>query len=258
MSRNFSAFIIAVNGKVRNNQLVDALKETNQFTSIKIIRAATPKSLSEEYILSQKFISKFILGREISETEIAVKASHENVYRMAQALHCDEAVIFEDDAQIINPKKLMNAIKISPKSSIASITTYYSPVWSIWFRSSKGIKAIIPPAGAVAYKINKEAMDVALEKSSYGVADWPTWSKKVKFYLVEDSGIDHLAGNSYLEHDVNIQNRLSRDSFFWQFRKFDRDQFLFRFWFPIVWKFFISFYVFLGKRAKGDNRSIII
>ena len=258
LSSNSFAFIIAVDGNIRNSKLIETLEEAGLFENLEIIEADTPSNLSPAYISRQKIYSKLIFGREISEVEVAVKCSHEKAYRRALSLGCNEVFIFEDDAVIVNQKKFAKAVKSDAKSMSATITTYYSPVWSIWYRSKKGIKGLIPPAGAVAYKINIQAIKIALSDASYGVADWPTWSRKVHFNLVENSGIEHYDGNSYLDHEKDILNNSTKKLSLNDLRNLDSNQFLFRILYPFLWKFLVSLQVLLRRRAKGDKRSIII
>ena len=250
-----------MNGKVRNPQLINQLNSLKFFTKIIIIDAETPSSLEFSYLNFEKSISSRIIGRNISDTEIAIKESHAKCYKEAKKLRSKKIFIIEDDAEIVDALKFQTALLNSPTNSKAEIFSFYSPDWSVWKISGDYWRALFPPAGAVAYLINEAAIDLALSNPSFGLADWPIWARKIDFYLNTDSGVSHKSSESY--PGIERQSHIDR-SFAWSLRLrnlkhgFRFDSFLVSIWYPIVWKLSTLYACIFFRRKFYSKESVFL
>lgn len=254
------AVVIAVEGKPRSTSLVSDLEVMGVFDRVDVIEAVTPKTLSNEFIDNQQRGSFLIFSRWISQTEVATKASHAKAYQLAYETGYDYLSVFEDDAVITEKNKFQVNLNYRKSSTEHLIYTYYSPKWSLWKKTSKGIKSIFPPPGAVAYTINRVTMLRALSEISFGVADWPTWSRNVKFYLIDNSGIAHLESESFNEasrsrckkHQLSFGVRFKNLLF-----NLTYNSLYFSIFVPLAWKIAILTAQVMRKRKKNDENRII-
>jgi hypothetical protein len=254
-----NALIIAVDRKLRNKKLLSDLKELNFFEKIDILKAVVPENLEVDFIAKQKLESGKMLFRSISDAEVATKESHRFAYEYSLSTGTESTFIFEDDAIIKNKKELLQSLRNLEKFSKPTIVSFYSPYWSIWFKHKKRIKSLFPPAGAVAYIINRSAMEKSQSPSSYGLADWPNWASEVCFLLNPIDCIDHLnlGSNLELSRSVIKNQKISTLEKFFKFLKAPlksgRESVLY----PLLWKVLVRLLELSGKRLKGDNRRII-
>jgi hypothetical protein len=100
-------------------------------------------------------------------------------------------LILEDDARLINFECLEDFYKsqiLNMKSEplICSLFRglYGIPsLWARWSNNSKVTRLIKPSTGTVAYFMNDAARDLILSQTQLiGVADWPLWIHKLKYY----------------------------------------------------------------------------
>ena len=199
IEQKYVALIIALDGKLRNSRLIYQLEESNIFLSIEVVKGLWPSDLDPGFLYEQKRNASQIYGREITEIEIAIKESHELAYRRALHLGLERVLIFEDDALISSQDSFVNSMREITRVESPTIWTLYSPDWSVWIRRKTHTQSAFPPPGAVAYLINRMAMISATQEDSLGIADWPTWSRRVDFFLVPNSGVSHAPEGSYAE-----------------------------------------------------------
>lgn len=257
---DLTVLVIAVRGEIRNPLLLSKLRQTEIFSRIHVIESETPGTLLPTFVSDQVQKSSYLLSRHISPTEIAIKASHEKAYKYAFENHLREVLILEDDVEIDDLERFKRACLSFSLPNAPTIVTLYSPNWSIWIRNGRALRSIIPPASAVAYRINWSAVRVALEQPSYGVADWPSWSTKISFYLVEKTGITHPPGDSYVE--VGRENSIGKRSkkfavMYKVLRKPSTQLFYFSIWVPFVWRGTVLVARILKFRGPNDNRAFI-
>ena len=192
--------IIAVGGMPRNSLLTMQVKAALPDSDVFVIDAITPSliSTSELSILVEK--SSTLLGRKIGKQEIAVMLSHRKCYEFFQESESGYLLVLEDDVVLNNAYFDCSDILNLLQRQKPIIISLYSPKWSIWKRTHSGLQAKIPPAYAAAYFINKESIRLALEANPLGLADWPPWAIKIKFYLRDYFSIGCLENNSFLEN----------------------------------------------------------
>jgi len=254
------ALIIAVGGEPRNPKILQQLIETSTFVEIEIFRAITPEDLEPDVLRFQIMQSSALLSREITEKEVATKLSHEQAYRYAKLKNWTNLMIFEDDVEIRSTLELKNRIEKLKEFEKPVIYSFYSPSWSVWRRNEKGLISLIPPPGAVAYIINGVAIENAITGRSFGLADWPTWSRKTNFYLVENSAIDHVQNESLLE--IEREKSKSYQSSFAirsvrAVRSLSSDTIYFTLVYPAIWKIAHTIQYLFGLRKKSDHSRII-
>jgi GR25 family glycosyltransferase involved in LPS biosynthesis len=257
---NHLAIVIAVDGKPRNAELISDLEAMKVFDQVIILNAITPITLDRNYISTQQKRSSAILSRRISPTEVAIKASHAMAYKLAYDKGYDFLSVFEDDTLITEKRKFIENISTVRNSTKYLIYTYYSPKWSVWRKTPKGIRSIYPPPGAVAYTINRAAMLRAISKVSFGVADWPTWSRKITFYLLENAGVEHLGTYSF-NSDPNSYHKNNKLTIGAKLRNlvvnFSYNSIYFSIFVPLTWKLAIVASKFTDKSRKQKELKII-
>jgi hypothetical protein len=76
-----------------------------------------------------------------------------------------------------------------------------------------------------------------------GLADWPIWSKKISFKLVENSGITNIQTKSFVDYDRKISKLFKT-----KFRSIFNFKYLIKvpvpdrirhiFYYPVIWKIY--------------------
>ena len=191
--------IIAVGGQPRNSRLPLQAKNALIDSEIVVIDAITPTIIQPKELMSLIHTSSKLLGRRIGAQEIAVMLSHRKCYEIFQHSSKKYLFVLEDDVEINS--KYIDSIDVlnllcTNKSTVVSL---YSPKWSVWEHTRLGLRAKIPPAYAAAYFMNIESIELALSYKPVGLADWPPWAIKTRFYLKTYLDITCLEDNSLLE-----------------------------------------------------------
>ena len=191
--------IIAVNGRPRNSRLLKHAKYALMKSEVVVINAITPTKLHPKELSNLINASSKLIGRRIGEQEIAVMLSHRKCYEFFQQSSKKYLLVLEDDVVIndlyVDIVDVLNLLQ-TPGPTVVSL---YSPKWSIWKHTNLGLQAKIPPAYAAAYFINTESIDIALSSKTLGLADWPPWAIKTRFYLRNYFAITCPENNSFIE-----------------------------------------------------------
>ena len=261
--QEITVYIIALNGKPRNANLLKQIRTIFTENQIEIVDAITPNQMDQDYLLEVSGLGSTVLGRQISKVEIAVTQSHRKCYELAITKNSAMALIFEDDVDIIDTDKLQKTLVEHKDSVLPVISTLYTPMWGIWKYSLENFWAVIPPAYACSYLINLSAMQIALENESIGLADWPIWSEKIYFQLVVNDVINQINTESTIEkfRRLSIEDRM-KFSLFYFFRALHalgtKTYLLQRIYYPYLWKKYLIKEVKAGNRKKTDNSSIFL
>ena len=239
------AFIIAVDGIPRNPKLVYALENSKFISNVEMVPAQT--LLNTDPLILSKLVSasQILLGRKVSPIEGCISLSHAKAYMIAKSFGEFSYLICEDDAEIQNPIQFEKALASLVISSSPEIYTFYSPNWAIWKKRNSIYEALFPPPYASFYLINNSALNLAVEKMQHyvGLADWPIWSKKISFKLVENSGIINIETKSFADHDRRI-SKLFKTKFrsIFNFKYLIKVPVLDRIrhviYYPIIWKMY--------------------
>lgn len=238
----FGIFIISVENKVRNPDLPKQAVKFWSEAKVELITAVTPKDISQDLLCYLSEESSALLGRRVSDFEIAVAQSHRKCYEMANDMGYSKLLILEDDVHISNEFIISKTDLERLNESNNIIISLYAPKWSLWVNRKGKTAALYPPAYAAAYLINRNGINFALSHESLGLADWPTWSSKFKFYLTSGEQFDTVVTNSYLEADrqkskieKSRKDLLARKKYKSQNIK-EVDIFKYKFLYPLLWK----------------------
>ena len=243
LNLQISSYIIAVDSIPRNSSLISDLDLIKGIYHHEVISAITPSTILESVLKKRLICGQLLLGRKVTPTEVCVTESHRKCYKNALLQGAEIALLVEDDVVIQDQKYFEGVIESIVPTSRPTIWTFYSPAWSLWRKTGLDKKAIIPPAYAACYLINKEAMEIAVAHESVGVADWPSWAKQIDFILVERSGIAISETDSLLEIDRKIAKLSTRPFKSLASQQFKKsvpfvDRFRNIVFYPLMWKVF--------------------
>lgn len=176
------------------------------------------------------------IGRSPLLGEIACALGHLKIYKAFSDLNLDWALVFEEDANIIDIDCLVKHAQavLSFNITAPSIISLYSEYPYInrycknKFRKSEFVKIPFAPWNTVAYFINKSAANLFInsqEPLKY-LADWPyVSSKEICFFVVETHLIMHGNSDRVSTIDstrglriVNTSNRFAIWTGLWYFK----------------------------------------
>jgi hypothetical protein len=238
-------FIIAVDGIPRNPKLVRTLRNSKFISDVEIISAQTILNTDPLILNDLITASQVLLGRKVSTIEGCISLSHAKTYMIAKSFGEDSYLICEDDAEIQSLMQFEKALKSLVISSSPEIYTFYSPNWAVWKKKNSIYEAKFPPPYASFYLINNSALNLAVEKMHHhvGLADWPIWSKKISFKLVENSGIINIEAKSFADYDRGISKLFKT-----KFRSIFNFKYLIKvpvsdrirhiIYYPVIWKIY--------------------
>jgi len=240
---NLKIKIIAVDGVLRNPDLLSNLSEHFALESIQVVNAVKPADFQSEELNDLVNISSFVIGRRVTQTEVAVMFSHQKCYALASEEGCDFLIVLEDDVEIMNDARIANLLTVLPDSEVPTIWTFFKSHWSAWYMEGKETVASFPPPCAAAYMMNKTALRHSLKEKSIGLADWPVWSFGIKFKLIENAGFVLLDTPSYIEKER--EKRILESSILALLKKKKPSQlisrkwpFIFRVLIPLKWRYY--------------------
>jgi hypothetical protein len=240
---NLKIKIIAVDGVLRNPNLLSELSEHFDLECIQVVNALKPDDFESEELNELVNISSFVIGRKVTRTEVAVMFSHQKCYALASEETCDFLMVLEDDVDVMNDSQIRNLLAVITDNEIPTIWTFFKSHWSAWHKEGKDTVASYPPPCAAAYVMNKAALHNALRDKSIGIADWPIWSFGIKFKLIENSGFVLIDTPSYIESDR--EKRILESSLLALLKKKKTSKlisrkwpFIFRVLIPIKWRYY--------------------
>ena len=165
-------------------------------------------------------------------------------------------MVLEDDV-LINDKNIEGSdiLKLLEMKK-AAVISLYSPSWSIWRITKLGLEAKAPPAYAAAYFINRQGTQLALSYKALGLADWPPWSIKTKFFYRSCLAVTCLQNESFLEevrrHDKQVKLKYALFKSLpceikrsWQVR--------FIVIYPLRWKLYKFIRILLSLRSSNER-----
>ena len=201
--------VIAVDGIPRNSALLSALKSLNLSLEPEVIKACTPDTVDSELLEEKRKSSTFLLSRKVGNTEICIMLSHYKAYQYALFNEIDLLYVFEDDVVFKDSSQIESSLRAEIVMGKPCITLFYSPFWSIWVNLERKWRAVILPPYASAYAINRDALQLGVNKTPAGLADWPTWTKKSYFYCNPSENIECMSYESLVEQERK-KNKLIR------------------------------------------------
>ena len=183
--------ILSLEDELRNPDLIESLHSAfpNFELHVEIFRGSDGRVIDcTEDPLINATASRRILGRDLTSSEAACMLGH---HRMQNDYFSGWLLILEDDARLINFEGLEDFYKsqIRNMDSGPVICSLFrglhglSSLRARMFGSSKVTRLIKPSTGTVAYFMNDSARDlISSQDQLIGVADWPLWINKLKFY----------------------------------------------------------------------------
>lgn len=255
-----SAVVIAVDGIPRNSSLLSALKSLNLSLEPEVIKACTPDTVDPELLEEKRKSSTFLLSRKVGNIEISIMLSHYKAYQYALSNDIDLLYVFEDDVVFKDSSQIESSLRAEIEMGKPCITLFYSPFWSIWANLGKKWRAVILPPFASAYAINRDAMQLGVNKTPSGLADWPTWTKKSYFYFHPSENIECMSYESMVEQERK-ESKLIRSYrlLFWknpyksQFSKCE--QLTYSVMDPFIWK---TINLIMNREDRKSNKTIYL
>ena len=189
-------FVIALDKSPRNPKIFEQIERYIPDADIRLIAGLTPAQIPNEKIFQYQVAAQRLLGRSVTPEEIACSLSHNLAQRTAANTNSSSTFIFEDDAYISGNQNIESFLVDPSMGFRPTVVTFYGGKWSIWMHARDGARALIPPAGAVAYWLNMNALKIVASRDPIGLADWPTWSSDVVFRLSHSLEVECLEGPS--------------------------------------------------------------
>lgn len=198
-----SISVITPDGTLRNQRLksqLEILVKRFSFLTEFIFHGVDGRSgVFEGFDKINQTTNLTIIGRELTTTEGACLFSHRNAYKKNDS---DWLIVIEDDMEIVSLENFATLI-----GSMKTFWEVTQPTILLFYVGKNGLiprfrsfalgkvdfyKVLKIPTTTRAYAINILAREVAIQDLDYiGTADWPTWSKKVNFYLTTEKIFIH-------------------------------------------------------------------
>lgn len=238
------ALVLTADGIVRNSNLAASLEERGfKVTIVNGIK------FNPRIMLKAPITFPSLMKRELNQAELCTIITHRRALQIAN--NSGEPTIFlEDDCSIGTDFTLKKCLALykKMKTETPTVCSLYFKSWNILLNNHKIENALrpllIPPAGAVAYMANVEAIRKMLDSNIDASlpADWPIAALKFDFVLPKGDFI-HLNNElGSLIGDRSINK--SSGKFEILFPKSSRHAlylFKFRIAFPILWKLYSKF-----------------
>ena len=139
----------------------------------------------------------FITGSQLSPGEIGCYMSHQLVYETMVKHEISQALVLEDDANIVGSLNDLKEQLAHCKESDFDLVSFYGQGGAIYFgNTTKTIySALVPPVSTLAYWISlRGARILQNDRRISGTADWPLQIAKVKVGAIKLKLIEHSEG----------------------------------------------------------------
>jgi len=256
--------VIALDSAPRNPKLLEQIRTFIPDPEIRLIRGLTPSQIPISEMYRYKDAAESLLGRNVSPEEIACSLSHNYAQKIAAQTKSKSTFIFEDDADIKANRNIEDFLTKQSLGSKPTISTFYGKKWSIWLFAGAGVRALIPPAGAVAYWINSSALDVIDKRDPIGLADWPTWSSRIAFLLSDSIEVRCIEGPSTVRLVSQAScNHVKKNRWFLNSRKsklspLSCDVLRYRYLYPLLWKALTKIQRMISGKSDVSDHSIYL
>lgn len=207
-------FIISITGFKRISastlQLIQSVeKHGGQVHWVGDKKSDREKSLNNEFE-----IAEFITGGPISSGEIGCLLNHQEVYKKIINLNLPNAIVIEDDANlVVSYSELMTIIDECEKSRFDLINFNSSIGGVLRGKINDNIfKSLVPCLSAFSYWISISGAKALLAKQFYlGLADWPLSIFSIKSAATIKNIFEHGDGSSLIGPtlDENAHKRIN-------------------------------------------------
>jgi GR25 family glycosyltransferase involved in LPS biosynthesis len=139
----------------------------------------------------------FITGGQLSPGEIGCYMSHQLVYETMVRQEISQALVLEDDANIVGSLSDLKEQLAHCKESDFDLVSFYGQGGAIYLRNRTNTiySALVPPVSTLAYWISlRGAKILQTERQITGTADWPLQIAKVKVGAIKLKLIEHSEG----------------------------------------------------------------
>jgi hypothetical protein len=181
----FSSCIAVVVGDVPYRSA--SLEGTLAAGGLPIVRcpAVTPNASNDSHQCDQD-LCRVLYGRRLEGGEIGCVLVHREAIKAAISAGADWAIIFEDDAELVDldVRQLCRDLSDFPFNGAAVVPLFSTTGIDKPLRHGRFRQLALTPTHTVAYAINRQAMHIAhsAPTSIVSSADWPPWSTKVRFF----------------------------------------------------------------------------
>jgi hypothetical protein len=193
------ALVVCIDGIPRNPRIVPTFNQKSEIFDFSLVNAIEPKDIDPDYLTNLIDESTILMGRPVTSVEVAVMMSHRLCYEQIIKGNYKFGLILEDDVDISLLSFDPSTITSMLKSDDLRILTLAKSPWSSWIKTEQALIAKFPPPCASCYFINSNTANYALSTVPIGIADWPPWAHKVKFFHISDLSIRIDESHSYLE-----------------------------------------------------------
>jgi GR25 family glycosyltransferase involved in LPS biosynthesis len=187
-------FIISITGTTRISTNTLQLIQTVEKHGGQVHWVGDKKS-NKELFLNNKFeIAEFITGGPVSSGEIGCLLNHQDVYRRIVGLNLPNAIVLEDDADLVIPfTQLVKIIKECENSRFDLINFNSTTGGVLMGKDNDNIfKSLVPCLSAFSYWISISGAKTLLAKNYYlGLADWPISVYKINSAATAKNIFEH-------------------------------------------------------------------
>jgi len=211
LSTGLSTFVISLNAVPRNTELLSQLRL--QRIEAELVEAADGRSGLDIFDTDVVDFNLFqsVLGRLPSGPEVGCALSHLACAQKAQDSNASLALVLEEDANVIgNLAPAMRTMRTMDQNRPTVLTLFAGvepnlqkrTVREVGFGRSQIVGRLYkPPTFAVAYLMNRAAIDVfASESKVTGLADWPPRSYSIDFWAFYPWPVTHTLAGSAIEN----------------------------------------------------------
>jgi hypothetical protein len=162
---------------------------------------------------------KLTIGRDISLAEIGGSFGHQLVYKKIVASGEPWAIIFEDDAYLMQKDLPVETFLSITKPTHINLAEHRRTIYSLRKKSNQLSRLIMPSTWAHAYMINLEAARrYAKNFEIYGITSYPDWPypqpKGIKYFITNVEYFGQInPGNKPTMTDERLKIPMSSNSY---------------------------------------------
>jgi len=207
-------FIISITGSKRISANTLRLIQSVEQHGGQVHWVGDKKSDKELFLNNEFKIAEFVTGGPISSGEIGCLLNHQEVYRRIIDLNLSNAVVIEDDADLVVPYCELVEIVDECKNSRFDLINFNSSIGGVLIGkvNDSVYSSIVPCLSAFSYWISISGAKALLAKQCYlGLADWPISIFRIKSGATIKNMFEHGDGLSLIGPtlDKNAHKRIN-------------------------------------------------
>jgi hypothetical protein len=207
-------FIISITGSKRistsTHQLIQSIEKHGGR-----VHWVGDKKIEKDKFLNNEFeIAEFITGGSISSGEIGCLLNHQEVYKRIIDLNLPNAIVIEDDANLVVSYSDLITIIAKCEKSRFDLINFNSSIGGVLKGKANDdiFKSLVPCLSAFSYWISISGAKALLAKQFYlGLADWPLSIFRIKSAATIKNIFEHGDGSSLIGPtlDENAHKRIN-------------------------------------------------